>query len=138
MCSWVAFWIVKTDAPARCGLGITTILSVTKIGFGGGKGKPQVGYPTAMDVFVIICLMSVFAALCEFAIINFISVFVTRYKAKAQELKDAEEKAKEIIDKAEKVIETLNISGDTPIIIVQVNLIKRRLNSHFQDTHHQQ
>ena len=55
MCSWVAFWIVKTDAPARCGLGITTVLSVTKIGFG-GKGKPQVGYPTALDIFVVICL----------------------------------------------------------------------------------
>ena len=32
MCSWVAFWIVRTDAPARCALGITTVLSVTKIG----------------------------------------------------------------------------------------------------------
>ena len=63
MCSWVAFWIVRTDAPARCGLGITTVLSVTKIGFG-GKGKPQVGYPTAMDIFVMICLGSGINAFC--------------------------------------------------------------------------
>ena len=41
MCSWVAFWIVKSDAAGRCSLGITTVLSVIKIGFG-GKGKPQV------------------------------------------------------------------------------------------------
>jgi hypothetical protein len=41
MCSWVAFWIVKTDVPARISLGVTTVLSVTKIGFG-GKAKPQV------------------------------------------------------------------------------------------------
>ena len=41
MCSWVAFWIVKTDVPARIALGVTTVLSVTKIGFG-GKAKPQV------------------------------------------------------------------------------------------------
>jgi len=112
MCSWVAFWIVKTDAPARCGLGITTILSVTKIGFGGGKGKPQVGYPTAMDVFVIICLMSVFAALCEFAIINFISVTLSRRKAREQEMKEAEEKnlekAKELIETAGKVMQALD------------------------------
>ena len=52
----------------------------------GGKGKPQVGYPTAMDVFVIICLGSVFAALCEFAILNFISVFMTRYKAEEEKV----------------------------------------------------
>ena len=41
MCSWVAFWIVKTDVPARISLGVTTVLSVTKIGFS-IKNKPQV------------------------------------------------------------------------------------------------
>ena len=111
----------------RCGLGITTILSVTKIGFGGGKGKPQVGYPTAMDVFVIICLMSVFLALCEFAIINFISVTLSRRKARELELKEAEEKnlekAKELIEKAGKVMHKLDNKtsrGDPPLIVVNV------------------
>ena len=51
-CSWVAFFIVKTDVPARCGLGVTTVLSITKLGFGGSK--PQVPYATAIDAFVII------------------------------------------------------------------------------------
>ena len=74
-----------------------------KIGFGGGKGKPQVGYPTAMDVFVIICLLTVFASLCEFAILNFISVTLSRRKAREQEMKEAEEKAKELIEIAGKV-----------------------------------
>ena len=88
---------MKTDVPARCALGITTVLSVTKIGFG-GKGKPQVGYPTALDIFVLICFMSVFAALVEFAVINFITVFINRYKA-------AEEKRKETV---ETLVKTLN------------------------------
>ena len=107
MCSWVAFWIVKTDAPARCGLGITTVLSVTKIGFG-GKGKPQVGYPTALDVYVIICLGSVFAALCEFAIINFISVTMNRYKTQKEELK----KAQEALQEAQKEMEKLDLKPE--------------------------
>ena len=100
---------------------------MTKIGFGGGKGKPQVGYPTAMDVFVIICLMSVFAALCEFAIINFISVTLSRHKAREQEIKEAEEKnlekAKELIETAEKVMQTLETKTtpeDPPLIVVNV------------------
>ena len=100
---------------------------MTKIGFGGGKGKPQVGYPTAMDVFVIICLMSVFAALCEFAIINFISVTLSRRKARELELKEAEEKnlekAKELIETAGKVMKTLDnktLLGDPPLIVVNV------------------
>ena len=45
MCSWVTFWLVKTDKggeiPARTNLGATTVLTVVTIGFG-GKGKPQV------------------------------------------------------------------------------------------------
>ena len=104
-CSWVAFWIVRTDAPARCGLGITTLLSVIKLGFGGGKNKPQVGYPTALDVFNIICLGTVFAALCEFAIINFISCYIARYKAEEEKRKEAQDKAKDLLEKAKELLE---------------------------------
>ena len=78
-CSWVAFWIVKTDVPARVALGVTTVLSVTKIGFG-GKGKPQVGYSTELDIYTLLCFMYTFAALTEFAIVNFIPKFIKRYK----------------------------------------------------------
>ena len=44
-CSWVAFWLIKTDkggeVPARTALGATSVLSIVNIGFG-GKGRPQV------------------------------------------------------------------------------------------------
>lgn len=44
-CSWVAFWLIKTDkggeVPARTQLGATSVLSVVNIGFG-GKSRPQV------------------------------------------------------------------------------------------------
>ena len=86
-CSWVAFWIVKTDVPARVALGVTTILSVTKIGID-GKGKPQVGYSTALDIYNIICFFYTFAALTEFAIINFIPKFIKRYKDREEEGKN--------------------------------------------------
>ena len=83
MSSWVTFWLVKTDkgqeTPARTQLGATTVLAVVTIGFG-GKAKPQVGYATALDVFIIICFMSVFTALIEFAFINFLDMFIRRLK----------------------------------------------------------
>ncbi len=45
MCSWVTFWLIKTDkggeVPARTGLGANSVLSVVNIGFG-GKSRPQV------------------------------------------------------------------------------------------------
>ncbi len=65
----MGFWIVKTDVPGRAGLGITTVLSIAKIGFVGGAGKPQVPYATAMDTFVIICFVFVFASLIEVRIV---------------------------------------------------------------------
>ena len=40
----------------------------------------QVGYATALDVFIIICFMSVFTALIEFAFINFLDMFIRRLK----------------------------------------------------------
>ena len=144
MCSWVSFYIVKTDAPARCALGTTTVLSVIKIGFG-GKGKPQVGYLTALDVYVTICLMSVFAALCEYAVISFLSVTMNRYKANQEKKREAE-KAKELVEQAEKVIEKLeqkkNGAGQfkheeeeevIPIIVHDVDEIKSNCINPFEE-----
>lgn len=88
-CSWVAFWLIKTEkggeVPARTALGATSVLSVVNIGFG-GKSRPQVGYATALDIFIILCFIAVFAALVEFACINFIDTFVKRRKKREEEL----------------------------------------------------
>lgn len=90
MCSWVTFFLVKTEKgseiPARTGLGASSVLSVVTIGFG-GKSKPQVGYATALDVFIILCFVNVFAALIEFAFMNFLDTLVRRLKRKDNESK---------------------------------------------------
>ena len=53
-CSWVAFWLIKTEkggeVPARTALGATSVLSVVNIGFG-GKGRPQVIVKLVMDLY---------------------------------------------------------------------------------------
>ena len=43
------------------------------------------GYPTALDVFIIICFVTVFAALVEFAILNFIDTLIRRIKKRDKE-----------------------------------------------------
>ena len=98
------------ETPARTQLGATTVLAVVTIGFGGKAkpqeshsineifdldiysvtssyiklvrllNTMQVGYATALDVFIIICFMSVFTALIEFAFINFLDMFIRRLK----------------------------------------------------------
>ena len=42
----------------------------------------QVGYATALDIFIVLCFVNVFAALVEFAIINFLDTLVRRLKRK--------------------------------------------------------
>ena len=46
-CSWVQFWLTKTEKggeiAARTSLGATTVLTVVTIGFE-GKSKPQVSF----------------------------------------------------------------------------------------------
>ena len=72
--------------PARTALGATTVLSIVNLGFG-GKSKPKVGYATALDMYIILCLFAVFAALVEFACINFIDTFIKRFKKWEEEQK---------------------------------------------------
>ena len=105
-CSWVAFWIVKTDVPARVALGVTTVLSVTKIGID-GKGKPQVGYSTALDIYNIICFFYTFAALTEFAIINFIPKFIKRYKDREEERKMESDNKSDNVEESHKTEEDI-------------------------------
>merc|ERR1712032_734575 len=97
-CSWVSFWLVKTEAggevPARTALGATTVLSIVNLGFG-GKSKPKVGYATALDMYIILCMAAVFMALVEFACINFIDTFIKRFKKWEEEQKQLKENVKE-------------------------------------------
>ncbi|XP_021915674.1 gamma-aminobutyric acid receptor subunit alpha-1-like isoform X2 [Zootermopsis nevadensis] len=70
-CSWVSFWIDPAAVPARVQLGVTTVLTMTTMGFGGRAQMPRVSYATALDSFVIICFSFVFAVMIEYAVINF-------------------------------------------------------------------
>ncbi|CAG0919117.1 unnamed protein product [Notodromas monacha] len=53
-CSWVSFWIHKKDTPARVVIGVTTVLTITTMGFGGRAQMPKTSYATALDYFVVI------------------------------------------------------------------------------------
>ncbi len=50
----------------------------------------QVDYATALDIFIVLCFVSVFAALIEFALLNFLDTLVRRIKRKEQENKSVQ------------------------------------------------
>ncbi|MPC60492.1 Gamma-aminobutyric acid receptor subunit alpha-4 [Portunus trituberculatus] len=60
--------------------GITTILTLTKMGFVDRTSLPKLAYPVGMDYFVILCFTYAFAALFEFAMINYLERRATRHQ----------------------------------------------------------
>ncbi|GMT33307.1 hypothetical protein PFISCL1PPCAC_24604, partial [Pristionchus fissidentatus] len=70
MISWVSFWIDRRAVPARVTLSFTTLVSLTTLGNGLRFGLPQVSYAKAIDLWYGACMMFVFCALLEFALIN--------------------------------------------------------------------
>ena len=93
------------EVPARTALGATTVLSIVNLGFG-GKSKPKVGYATALDMYIVLCFVAVFAALVEFACINFIDIFIKRFK-----IWEAEEEKKKLETEGEGVEEVGSNKG---------------------------
>ncbi|KAM4574303.1 gamma-aminobutyric acid receptor subunit gamma-3 [Fundulus heteroclitus] len=76
--SWVSFWIKKDATPARTALGITTVLTMTTLSSVARTSLPRVSYVTAMDLFVTVCFLFVFAALMEYATLNYYSYTIQR------------------------------------------------------------
>ena len=51
--------------------GITTLLTTCTIGITGREGIPKVSYSTALDIFLLMCFWFVFAALVEYAGVDY-------------------------------------------------------------------
>jgi hypothetical protein len=68
--SWVSFWINVDASPARVNLGLTTVLTTTTLSVNINETLPRVSYIKAIDVWMITCLIFVFAALLEYAFVN--------------------------------------------------------------------
>ncbi|XP_020607286.1 gamma-aminobutyric acid receptor subunit beta-3-like [Orbicella faveolata] len=69
--SWVSFWINYKAAPARVALCITTVLTMITLTAAVRNSLPRVTYTKYSDWILMLCLVYVFGALVEFAVINF-------------------------------------------------------------------
>lgn len=71
MLSWVSFWINHEATSARVALGITTVLTMTTISTGVRSSLPRISYVKAIDIYLVMCFVFVFAALLEYAAVNY-------------------------------------------------------------------
>jgi len=71
--SWVSFWINVDASPARVSLGLLSVLTTTTMSGGARASLPKVSYIKAIDIWMICCLVFVFASLIEYAVVNVLS-----------------------------------------------------------------
>ncbi|XP_064601416.1 glycine receptor subunit alpha-2-like [Liolophura sinensis] len=68
--SWVNFWIDPRATPARVSLGLLCVLTMTTQSTGVQAKLPRVSYIKSMDIWLNVCLIFVFGALLEYALVN--------------------------------------------------------------------
>ncbi|CBY31364.1 unnamed protein product [Oikopleura dioica] len=73
--SWLGFWVNVDSTPARTTLGITTVWTISSMSSSenAASSLPKVSYVKAIDIWLMLCLTYVFAALLEFACANYLS-----------------------------------------------------------------
>ena len=71
--SWMSFWLDHKSAPARVALGVTTLLAMSTTQASIQNSLPPVAYTKAIDVWTGVCVVFVFSALLEYALVNYAS-----------------------------------------------------------------
>lgn len=71
--SWVSFWLNREASPARVGLGVTTVLTMTTLITTTNNAMPKVSYIKGLDVFLNFCFVMVFASLVEYAVVSYMN-----------------------------------------------------------------
>ena len=66
--SWVSFWLNRGATPARVGLGVTTVLTMTTLMASTNAALPKISYVKSIDVYLGACFFMVFASLLGNAI----------------------------------------------------------------------
>ncbi|KAK2725911.1 gamma-aminobutyric acid receptor subunit beta-like isoform X1 [Artemia franciscana] len=89
MLSWVSFWINHEATSARVALGITTVLTMTTISTGVRSALPRISYVKAIDIYLVMCFVFVFAALLEYAAVNYTYWGGRAKKAKKRDIREA-------------------------------------------------
>ncbi|GMT20364.1 hypothetical protein PFISCL1PPCAC_11661, partial [Pristionchus fissidentatus] len=93
--SWVSFWLNREASPARVGLEVTTVLTMTTVITTTNNSMPKVSYIKGLDVFLNFCFVMVFASLVEYAVVSYMNkriVLKRQKRQKAQEQQQRQER----------------------------------------------
>ncbi|XP_078689112.1 glycine receptor subunit alphaZ1-like [Branchiostoma floridae x Branchiostoma belcheri] len=68
--AWISFWLDARSAPARTGLGVTTVLTMLSVNM--RSSDSHLDYIRAIDIWLFMCKNFVCFALMEYAVVNFL------------------------------------------------------------------
>ena len=111
--SWVSFWLNRGAAPARVGLGVTTVLTMTTLINSVNAALPKISYMKSIDIYLFACFFMVFAALIEYACVGYTDKRIQLRKNRYLALKNMmEEKKKEMEKQMElQAVESAELGG---------------------------
>ena len=75
--SWVSFWLNRGATPARVGLGVTTVLTMTTLMASTNAALPKISYVKSIDVYLGFCFFMVFASLLGSVISFILTILIT-------------------------------------------------------------
>ena len=115
--SWVSFWLNRGAAPARVGLGVTTVLTMTTLINSVNAALPKISYMKSMDIYLFVCFFMVFGAMVEYACVGYTDKRIQLRKNRFEAMKKVmEEKRQEVAKHME--MQAVN-SGDSSAIMAQ-------------------
>ena len=100
--SWVSFWLNRGAAPARVGLGVTTVLTMTTLINSVNAALPKISYMKSMDIYLFVCFFMVFGAMVEYACVGYTDKRIQLRKNRFEAMKKVmEEKRQEVAKQME-------------------------------------
>ncbi|XP_065657422.1 glycine receptor subunit alpha-2 isoform X3 [Hydra vulgaris] len=126
MLSWVSFYLSYKSTPARSTFGITTVLTIVTMSNNIRSTAPSSKTFRSLDYYMLICMIFVFGALVEFAVVGITDPdFSPRWKNKGKRtkknydivsVKEPENKGSEPVIKKIDIGPFVLITGDQHVI----------------------
>jgi len=124
--SWVSFWLNRGATPARVGLGVTTVLTMTTLISSTNSALPKISYVKSIDVYLAACFFMVFASLLEYASVGYMAKRIQMRKNRFLAIqKMAEQKKNEALHAS-----NANINNDSNNLDLGPKQTEIRLNMH--------
>merc|ERR1712018_253360 len=113
--SWVSFWLNRGAAPARVGLGVTTVLTTTTLINSVNAALPKISYMKSIDIYLFDCFFMEFGAMVEYACVGYTDKGIQLRKNRFEAMrKIMEEKRLEMAKQMEMQAVTSQDTGGGP------------------------